>query len=171
MGGYIAREMAALAPERIKGLVLVASSLRDDTPQQRAAKALALDAVRQNRAFRGMSKSALKASLHPTHCTEAMLTHLHDMGIRLGKDVFIRQSMLERTATAANTVGIICPVLVIAAENDALRSLEEAKELAETLPNTQLEIISHSGHMIPLEQPEALLETMRAWLSNNYPWH
>lgn len=38
MGGYIARQLAAEFPERVESLVLIASSLREDTPLEAEAK-------------------------------------------------------------------------------------------------------------------------------------
>ncbi|MCS5855868.1 alpha/beta hydrolase [Klebsiella pneumoniae subsp. pneumoniae] len=39
MGGYIARQLAAEFPERVESLVLIASSLREDTPLEAGSKA------------------------------------------------------------------------------------------------------------------------------------
>jgi pimeloyl-ACP methyl ester carboxylesterase len=38
MGGYVAREIARLAPERVRALVLIATSTRPDTPALRQRK-------------------------------------------------------------------------------------------------------------------------------------
>ena len=38
MGGYVARDIARLAPERVRALVLIATSTRPDTPALRQRK-------------------------------------------------------------------------------------------------------------------------------------
>ena len=51
----------------------------------------------------------------------------------------------------------------IAARDDRLRSLDEALELKEGIPGAQWVIIEASGHMVPLEAPEAVAGAIRAW--------
>jgi len=55
--------------------------------------------------------------------------------------------------------------LIIAAAQDQMRSIDEAKELQEFIPQASLKIIENSGHMLPLEQPEILAQTVSDWLS------
>jgi pimeloyl-ACP methyl ester carboxylesterase len=47
MGGYVAREITRLAPERVRALVLIATSPRADTPGQARRKTAAVDNVRR----------------------------------------------------------------------------------------------------------------------------
>jgi pimeloyl-ACP methyl ester carboxylesterase len=63
LGGYVAREVARLAPEVVSALVLVATSSRADTPEQAQRKAAAAALV--SRPFKGLSRGALRASVHP----------------------------------------------------------------------------------------------------------
>ena len=85
------------------------------------------------------------------------------MGERLGREVFLRQSSLPRASDIDTLFLIRCPTLVIAARDDRLRSLDEALELKEGIPGAQGIIIERSGHMVPLEAPEALAGAIRAW--------
>lgn len=84
------------------------------------------------------------------------------MGIRLGYEAMVIQTNLQRDRIAA--ASLLCPTLVIAAAQDPLRSAEETKELAEIIPNATLRTIEKSGHMLPLEQPEALADAITQWL-------
>ena len=61
---------------------------------------------------------------------------------------------------------IDCPTLVIAADADRLRSLDEARELADGIVGAQLRIIEGSGHMVPLEAPEVLATLIVDWLGS-----
>lgn len=84
------------------------------------------------------------------------------MGYSLGFEAFITQSSLSRQGIPSAT--ICCPTLVIASEDDAIRSMKEAKELVEAIPSASLRIIRDCGHMIPLEQPVELARTIVEWL-------
>lgn len=153
MGGFVAREVARMAPARVQALVLVATSARGDSASQQA-RSRALDV---QTAFRGMSRSAVARGLHPDRAKDAALVdRLRGMGDRLGGDVFLRQSRLPRPDFDTRLAEITCPTLVVAAAQDALRSLAEAEELAAGIPGARLRVIEGSGHMLPVEAPEAL---------------
>ena len=164
MGGYVARTMARRAPERVKSLVLIATSARADTVEQIRQKATAVAQLSSATAFRGLSRCAILASLHPDRSgNPALLERVRAMGERLGREVFLRQSSLPRASDIDTLFLIRCPTLVIAARDDRLRSLDEALELKEGIPGAQGIIIERSGHMVPLEAPEALAGAIRAW--------
>jgi pimeloyl-ACP methyl ester carboxylesterase len=86
------------------------------------------------------------------------------MGQRLGYEVFMRQSRLDRDSDTATLAQIRCPTLVIAAQNDRMRSLQEATELQQHIAGAELRIIADCGHMIPVEQPAALCHEIIDWL-------
>ena len=84
--------------------------------------------------------------------------------MRLGGDVFRRQSNLVRESDIERLSEIKCPTLVIAGENDRIRNLDEARELNDGIPHSTLKIVPQSGHMVPMEQPSLLGELIRSWL-------
>lgn len=164
MGGYVAREIVRQAPERVKALILIATSARGDTDVQRQRKE-AVAHKPDSLSFKGLSTAAVASSLHPDNTGRSdLITRIQDMGHRLGGDVFRRQSLLERVDEQALLGQIHCPCLVLAGENDRLRSRAEAEELHRGISGSRLEIIAGTGHMIPLEQPEALVDVIRQWL-------
>ena len=167
MGGYVAREIARLAPERVRALVLIATSTRPDTPALRQRKG-AIGNAAPSIAFSGLSRIAVASSLHPKQRdNEALVERVRAMGMRLGGEVFRRQSMLERPGDLDRLHEIRCPTLVVAAAHDQLRSLEEARELQAGIAGATLEIIEDSGHMIPIEAPERLAEVIVPWLARH----
>jgi len=161
LGGYIARKVAELFPERVVALVLVASSLESDTPERAKAKQDAIRALDPS-TFRGLSMGSIAQSLHPDRRGEReLVTRIREMGRRLGYEAMVVQSGLRRDGIAA--AELRCPTLVIGADQDALRSTQETRELAEAIPGATLEVIEHSGHMLPLEQPAALAARIGRW--------
>ena len=155
MGGYIAREIARMAPGQVQSLVLISTSSRPDTPLQREQRAKAALSTPVG-PFRGLSPGAIATSLHPGHAGDAaLIARVRAMGAALGREVFIRQSLLER-GDAQRLGGIASPTLIIAAAQDRMRTPVEAEELRDGIPGARLEVIEDSGHLIPLEQPAAL---------------
>ncbi|WP_209443208.1 alpha/beta fold hydrolase [Falsiroseomonas frigidaquae] len=156
MGGFVAREVARMAPERVRALVLVATSARGDSAAQRARRQ-AIAGRPADQAFRGMSRSAIARGLHPDRAGDmALVDRLRGMGDRLGGAVFLRQSLLPRPAFDDRLGEITCPTLVVAAAQDALRSVPESEELAAGIPGARLHVVEGSGHMLPIEAPETL---------------
>jgi len=160
MGGYVAREIVRIAPDRVQSLALVATSSRADLPLQveqrsKAARATPLGA------FRGLGRAAIAQSLHPENAAnEILVAQVRAMGERLGREVFVRQSLIVRDADTSRLSGIGCPTLVVAAAEDQLRSPQEARELADGIPGARLATVPNSGHLIPLEQPQALANAL-----------
>jgi pimeloyl-ACP methyl ester carboxylesterase len=167
MGGYVAREIARLAPERVRALVQIATSSRPDSPALRQRKG-AIGKAAPSLAFSGLSRIAVASSLHPKQRdNEALIERVRAMGVRLGGEVFRRQSMLERPGDLDRLIEIRCPTLVVAAAQDQLRSLEEARELQAGIPGATLEVIEDSGHMIPIEAPARLAAVIVPWLERH----
>ena len=163
MGGYVAREIARIAPDRVKALVLIATSARADTPEQARRKLAAYENVLHH-GFDGLSHKAVAASLHPTRTRDAILVErIRAMGDRLGREVFLNQARHARQGDLDRLSGIRCPTLIVAAADDALRSLAEATEIHDAITGSTMAVIQGSGHMLPLEQPDALMDVVAAW--------
>jgi len=166
MGGYIARKIVQRIPERVTSLILAATSSRADSEQQQRTKASAADAVSPH-SYNGLSNLSLGHSLHQDRSRDpVLLQRLKSMGQRLGYDVFVRQSRLDRNADTALLAQLHCPTLVIADKNAPMSSLLESTELQENIPDSELRVIEDCGHMIPLEQPAAFCEEIIGWVKN-----
>jgi pimeloyl-ACP methyl ester carboxylesterase len=156
MGGYVAREVVRRAPGRVRSLALVATSSRADLPLQVEQRSKAARVALPG-PFRGLGRSAIAQSLRPDNAgNEALVAQVRAMGERLGRAVFMRQSLIVRDADTGRLSGIRCPTLVVAGAEDQLRSQDEARELADGIPGAQLATVPGAGHLIPLEQPQAL---------------
>ncbi|WP_240155483.1 alpha/beta fold hydrolase [Candidatus Pantoea multigeneris] len=164
LGGYVARAIVEHYPERVAALVLIATSLREDTPEQVQQKQSAAKAMQQGAKFGGLTSSAIARSLHPERAQDRVLINkIKMMGDRLGNAVFLRQSALIRQNISCQPIR--CPTLIVAARQDRLRSLAESEELAHFIAGSALHQIDRCGHMVPLEQPEQLAATVLGWLS------
>ncbi|MCP3404745.1 alpha/beta hydrolase [Bradyrhizobium sp. CCGB01] len=153
MGGYVAREIAYRAPDKVSSLALVATSARGDRGSRHGSGS---DAPR----FQRLSRAAVAASLHPDHQTDELIARVQQMSARLGNAVFQRQSKMVRHADAHRLAEIRCPTVVVAAASDALRRVTESEVLHVGIVGSSLAVIERSGHLIPLEQPAALVHAL-----------
>ncbi len=157
LGGYISRHMFYQAPERVEALVLIGTSTRPTVSPVTNGPAVKM--------FRGMSRSALRRAVHvDRENDETLIDRLKEMGERLGAEVFARLSALERKSDLEMMRMIQCPVLVVTADQDRLRSMEESTEMAEAA-HAPLVVLEHCGHMMPMEEPKQLANVLLSWLS------
>lgn len=151
MGGYVAREIAYQAPQLVAGLALVATSSRA-VPARPAITAAQ---------FRQVSRAAVERSLHPDHRSDEMVSRVQAMGMRLGPDVYRRQAGMAREDDTGRLGEIRCPTLVVAAADDALRTIEESEALRDGIPGAEMIVIERCGHLVPMERPDALVDAIR----------
>ena len=144
MGGYCALALARRAPERIAGMVLVASRADADTIERRR--------------FRQDQIAALRAGHWPDFAEpDADLGHL-----AVAQEAM--RDRLDLTGVAASFGG---PLLVCVGNRDELVSVDEARALAELALDGKLEVFADAEHFVALDQPErfnqVLLEFVSQW--------
>ncbi|MBB3356972.1 MULTISPECIES: alpha/beta fold hydrolase [unclassified Novosphingobium] len=159
MGGYVAREIAYQAPERVKGLLLVATSAAADAPHLMESRRSLGGQVAP---FRRLSRRAIEKSLSQLCRTDAMIERVQRMSERLGPEVFARQSSIQRAGDAARLRDITCPTAILSAGADELRSLAESEALRDGIAGSVLTVVEGAGHLVPLEQPAAVIAALSA---------
>ena len=65
------------------------------------------------------------------------------------------RGMASRPDRRGDLPKIAVPTLVLVGEQDVITPPAEAKAMAESIPNAQLEVIPQAGHMAPYENPAA----------------
>ncbi|MFS6935600.1 alpha/beta fold hydrolase [Klebsiella oxytoca] len=162
LGGYVARAIYEAIPERTAAMILIATSLREDSAEQNKTRIVAASTP-SSREFRGLSTIAIKKSIHEDLADNiTIIEKIRNMGKRLGANAFRVQSGLNRERITLKPVS--CPAYVIAAKHDRLRSKDEAEELAR-LTGTCADYVDGCGHMIPLEKPDELAQLVFTWLT------
>jgi pimeloyl-ACP methyl ester carboxylesterase len=56
------------------------------------------------------------------------------------------------------------PTLVLVGDEDKMTPERFAESLAEGIPGAELEVVPGAGHMLPLEQPDAVVKAVRGFL-------
>ena len=74
--------------------------------------------------------------------------------------------MLHRLDARPLLGTITIPTLVVVGRQDEWSPVPQHETIARSIPGAHLEVIENSGHMVTLEQPEAVSATLAAWLSN-----
>lgn len=144
MGGYCALAMARRAPERILGMVLVASRADADTFERRR--------------FRQQAITDLRAGDRPPLADDdADLQHL----------VIAQEAMRDRLDLSGVVASFGGPLLVCVGDNDPLVPVEDAEALAEAALDGRLEVFPGAGHFVAVDEPErfngVLLSFLEQW--------
>ncbi len=167
MGGYVAQWVYKFAPERVIALVLMNTSAHQQSEADVAQTQAQIELAKQY-PFKGLTKRALANSVDPDRTgDQALLDRLQTMAVANGKDVFIRQLSAMRNDGYEDLQKVRCPTLIITSRNDQMRSVAESQLMADRIPQSQLAIIEHSGHMTPLEKPTELLEILTSWFQQH----
>ena len=168
LGGYVAQEVMRIAPEQVTHLALLDTSIRADSPARAAERQALARAARAPGRFHGFGDRLLPTYLHPSHLDDAeIVCRIQDMTRRLGPDTFLRQNAVERKDGEAVIRSLSCPLLILCGENDVLTPLSEHRAMARLVPHAVLVVVADSGHMTPLENPDAVSGALRAWLTTD----
>jgi pimeloyl-ACP methyl ester carboxylesterase len=142
MGGYCALAIARRAPERVVGMVLVASRAEADSFDRRRARQEMI--------------AELGAGRRPDLADEdADLQHL-----AVAQEAM--RDRLDLTGVAASFGG---PLLVCVGDQDELVSVDDARALAEQALDGRLEVFAGAGHFVAVDQPERFNEVLLEFLA------
>ena len=167
LGAYLALEHALAHPQRVKSLTLIANSAQGLLPAEIETRQRIVTMLERN-AYTGITRQRLRELLHPSHLDDASITGLiQQMGLDLGKDVLLAQfiTTIDRPDLMARLPELDFPVLIVGAEDDKLVHPDDLRAMAALLPQATLHLFKdNTGHMIPLEAPQALASAIRAHL-------
>ncbi|CAI1838496.1 3-oxoadipate enol-lactonase 2 [Serratia entomophila] len=174
VGGMWGAELAAIAPERVKLLALMDSYLGDETEEARQRYFGMLAAVEQAGVIASPILEYVAAQFYsdnaPDSLMQPLIAHLEtipaqtlrDSVVPLGKMIFGRPdklALLEKITAAA---------IVITGEQDKPRPPAEGERMAQILGCSHV-LIPHAGHISNKENPQAVTETLLAFLAESLP--
>lgn len=165
MGGYIALEIARLAPERVKGLVLADTNAHADPAPAREKRLKAIETARE-KGIEPLIKPTLLDIIAPEHRSNDVTRHiLERMAVATGVEKYVNEqkTIMSRPDSTARLGEIGCPVLVAGGENDALSTPESLDAMTRLIPRAAHVVIKNAAHLPPLENPAAFTAALRAF--------
>ena len=162
MGGYICMEILRQAPERVKGLILMNTSARSDSPEQKKRR-LSFMKVSETGRFKGVTHHLLPNLVHSSFVEDPLVSNvIFDMAQEVGREAFIRQqkAIINRIDSRNSLKRVDIPACVIVGDDDKLTPPDRAREMAEILPSAELHILRNCGHLSALEHPGEVSEIL-----------
>lgn len=158
MGGQIVMELCRLHPERVRGIVLAATFARADTPTVKQQRLATADRLLQE----GMTAYAtdlLPKMLAARSIETAPETARHVLSMMRSAPPAGAAAALRGRAERPDYAGVLervdCPALIVAGDEDAFTTREDADRMHQLLKESRLLWLKGTGHMPNLEQPEA----------------
>lgn len=166
MGAMVAMEAARQAPQRVRGLALLGSSARPETAEIRAVREAAMVLFRDGRA-REVLDANVPLAFHAAAATrpELVATYL-EMVLQAGVPLLLRQNqaVIARPDARLHLPQLRCPALVLCGLSDQLTPPDCAREIAQLIPQADLQLLPECGHMLTMEQPDAVNQQLLRWL-------
>ena len=159
MGGMVAQEMALNYPEKIKGLILVAT---DCGITQRIKARPEVSRLFSQMVSLGTpeAKLAAAACLYAKHTFESntkVIERYNEVSMRFpaSQDIMTRQwAAVTQHDACSRLQSISSPALTLTGSEDVLIPPENAKIMAEMIPNARMSTIDDGGHLVLIEQPQ-----------------
>jgi pimeloyl-ACP methyl ester carboxylesterase len=176
MGGRVALEVMARAPERVTHLALLDTGV-DPLPagaagdRERAGR-MRLLALAREQGMRAMGAEWLRGMLHPDRLQDtALVGSVLDMIERSSVEQFAAQlhALLARPDRRALLAGIAVPTLVLCGHEDAWSPIARHHRIAAAIADSVLVDVPDCGHMSTLEQADIVSAALLAWLHEVRP--
>jgi pimeloyl-ACP methyl ester carboxylesterase len=166
MGGVIAMEIVARAPQRVLRLALMDTNPLAEAAAMQARRGPQVDKVRA-----GGLAAVMRDEMKPNYLTDGprraeILDLCLEMALALGEEVFCAQSeaLRDRPDQRAALSALRVPALVLCGRSDRLCPVERHEVMQALIPGSVLHIVEAAGHLPCLEQPEETTAALRRWL-------
>ncbi len=171
MGGRVALEVVARAPERVTKLALLDTGYEALAPgeagdREKAGRYRLLEIAKRD-GMLVMAHDWAKGMVHPARLADRMLMDaIHAMIVRAGVEQFEAQirALLARPDRTELLSGLHMPTLVLCGREDSWAPLSRHQEMARRIRGSHLVAVPESGHMSTMERPAAVAAALRAWL-------
>ena len=171
MGARVALEVARLAPERVCGLALLSTGYTaraaGQAGEDEAAKRQALLDIARQQGVRAMAAVWLQGMLHPARLSEPVLVEaVTAMFDRKVVGIFAAQirALLSRPDCTDLLQQITVPTLVLCGRQDSWAPPVQHQAMQSLVHGAVLDIIDDTGHMAPMERPQAVADALLRWL-------
>lgn len=166
MGGIVAMEMLAQAPERITHLALMDTNPLAESEEVQDRRLLHMAAVEGGHLARVMQEEMKPNYLADGPEKDAILDLCMTMALTLGPEAFIRQSLALRDREDRQNVlrKVDVPSLVLCGRHDRLCPVHRHELMHELIPGSDLCIVEEAGHLPTLERPLETSAALSDWL-------
>ena len=167
MGGYVAFEFCRKYPERLRGLVLVATQPISDSEESRRSRFELAELVRtrgtqvliEKMTPRLLGKTSLESRPQVIERVHQLMTSNPPKGV--SKACYGLASRRDSTLILAE---VKVPTLIVTGAEDCIIPKSQLEAMKSGIRMSQLVVIQQSGHLVNLEQPEEFNRVVQGYL-------
>lgn len=167
MGGYVALAYASKYAQDLRGLVLVDTKPEADNAEAKETRTKSAQTARQQGA-KPIADTMLPKLIGQTtaNTRPQVVAALRQMMEAADPEAIAlaQEAMRDRPDRTAMLGSIAVPTLVVCGDADTITPPDLMRKMHQAIPNSRFELIPQSGHMTPMEQPEAVTRAMEAFL-------
>ncbi len=171
MGARVVLEALRQAPERIRGVALLDTGFLPKASgaagEEESRKRFALLQVAREQGVGVMAREWVKGMVHPARLQDdELIERIISMFERKTADIFECQiqSLLGRPDGSDVLRHITVPTLLMCGRQDTWSPVTQHQAMQALAPTAELDVIEEAGHMAPMEQPEAVAQSLERWL-------
>lgn len=169
MGGTIAQEVAIIAPERVRSLVLIGTFAKPDGYLEHVFRrwTVWIRTLDTAEFLRNTLPYWLGSGTINDLGVEALIDLVAPEVEAQGPDAFVRQcEAILAHDTADRLARIAAPALIVAGDGDTLVRKNHERELLDGIRDSHFAVVEGSGHSPTIEQPAALNSAIRGFLNS-----
>jgi 3-oxoadipate enol-lactonase len=167
MGGYIAIQLLARAPERISAVVLADTMGRGDTDERRQARAAQAEVIRHD-GLEAFADMVLPRMFAPSVFEERpALVERFQRTITSQRPhavIAALQGLASRPEMLDALSQVRLPALILVGSEDAATTPDNSRDLAAVIQGSELVVLPAAGHMTCWEDPVAFNAAVRDFL-------
>lgn len=182
LGGILAMELALRFPERVTGLILVATAARPRSNHPRVSWqdnlytgiAALINYIRPSWSWNIETfgkRSLFRYLIQQHHAIAYKYIAKYAMPAYLQTSNHATQALFQAIRAGYNRVPnlsqIKCPALILTGEQDRHITTEASRETANHIHNSQLVSYPQTAHLFPWEIPHQVLEDIENWLQQH----
>ncbi len=173
MGGRVALEVMARAPQRVTKLALLDTGYQALAPgeageREQTGRYRLLEIAKQH-GMLAMAQEWSHGMVWPPRLADVPLMHaINAMIARASVEQFAAQirALLERPDRTDLLANLHLPTLLLCGSNDSWSPLARHDDMARLIAGSQLVAVPECGHMSTMERPAAVAAALLAWLDS-----
>jgi pimeloyl-ACP methyl ester carboxylesterase len=158
MGGYVALAFCRRHADRLLGVVLADTKATVDPEPVRETRLRTADRLESEESVTVLLEELLPRLVGPTTMGQRALIFGRVRGLVQSAPplaaAWAQRAMAARPDSLAALAEVRAPALVLHGEEDEIVTVDEARAMAEALPNAELLMIPGAGHLSAVEQPQ-----------------
>jgi pimeloyl-ACP methyl ester carboxylesterase len=165
MGGYVALTYARQYASTLRALMLIDTRAAADDLDARAGRD-ALIEIARTQGSSAVAKKMMPRMLAPAHSQTEVANELRSIMQSCPAQTIEHAlvAMRDRPDLRTALPRIAAPTLIIVGDSDAITPPAISEELHKSIAGSTLSIITGSGHMTPMEQPQLVSRAIKHFL-------